>query len=431
MKIFIGPVAVGNYYTQLAKGLAEVGEDVTLLYRYENKYGAGRMTTSVIEKTLQFLARLRTDTPRNALFRKPLWAIAHEVFRIFVFLRFAATCKVFIFGFGRSFLPGCRDLMFLRMLGKKIFFVFNGSDVRPFFADAVIAGDKDQDIQGLVKADRRKLARLQRIERFADAIVNWPPMSMFATKRFLHGSRVGFLNVADEERGLSVPKNKVRKSNAVRILHCPSNPRVKGTMQIRKFIQRISMKHSIDWIEITDATNEEVLDEIERCDFVVDQLFSDTPMAGFALEAAWFGKPAVVGGYWADCICNDLLPDQVPPSVFVHPDQVETGIEKLVVDTEFRLSLGEKAQNFVRKNWNKQSVARNWQLIFRGEIPDDWWRDPVNDYVRGCGVHEDRIRDTVCDVVRNCGPLGLGLDHKPLLRDNVLEFAKITSSSPL
>ena len=429
MNIFIGPVAVGNYYTQLAKGLAEAGENVTLFYRYENKYGAEGMVASVMEKILQFLARLRSGTPRNAYLRKSFWAIAHEVFRCFVFLRFAITCKVFIFGFGRSFLPGCRDLKLLRMLGKKMFFVFNGSDVRPFFADAVIADDRDLDIDGLVKADRRKLARLCRIERYADVIVNWPPMSMFASKRFLHGSRVGFLNVADEGRGVSVPKNKVKKSNVVRILHCPSNPWVKGTMQIREFIKRISLKHPIDWIEITDASNEEVLDEIERCDFVVDQLFSDTPMAGFALEAAWFGKPSVVGGYWSDRISKDLLPDQVPPSIFVHPDKVESGIEKLIVDTEFRLSLGEKAQNFVRKNWNRKSVAQNWQLIFRGETPDDWWREPVNDYILGCGVHEDRIRDTVRDVVRSYGAAGLGLDHKPLLRDNILESVEITSSN--
>ena len=148
-------------------------------------------------------------------------------------------------------------------------------------------------------------------------------------------------------------------------------------------------------------------------------------MAGFALEAAWFGKPSVVAGYWADRICEDLLPEHMPPSVFVHPDRLEWGVERLVVDTEFRLSLGEKARKFVSKNWNRKTVARNWQLIFRGEIPDDWWREPVQDYVLGCGVHEDKTRSIVRKVFHSHGSAGLNLDHKPLLRDNVLKFAGV------
>jgi glycosyltransferase involved in cell wall biosynthesis len=428
LKIFIGPVAVGNYYTQLALGLSEMGEDVTLFYRSENKYGAKRTGPVGIEKTLQFLASLRSNTPRKAYLRKPFFAILHEVFRAFVFLRFAITCKVFIFGFGRSFLSGGWDLWLLRMLGKKIFVVFNGSDIRPCFADAVIAGDKAPDIDALVKNDRRKLARLRRIEKYADAIVNWPPMSMFMSKRFLHGLRIGFLNVADEERGPRLQHNEVKESGAVRILHCPSNPWVKGTDEIRKFIQSLSRKYPIDWVEVTDASNEEVLDEIEKCDFVVDQLFSDTPMAGFALEAAWFGKPAVVGGYWADRLSEDLLEDQIPPVLYVHPDKVESAIKKLIADAAFRLRLGEQAQIFVRKKWNRKRVAENWQSIFRGQIPDEWWREPLNDYCHGCGVHETKIRDTVRGIVSHTGNVGLCMDHKPLLRDNILKFAGILKS---
>ena len=40
-----------------------------------------------------------------------------------------------------------------------------------------------------------------------------------------------------------------------------------------------------------------ILAELARCDFVIDQLYSDYPLPGLATEAAWFGKPTVVGGY--------------------------------------------------------------------------------------------------------------------------------------
>ena len=46
--------------------------------------------------------------------------------------------------------------------------------------------------------------------------------------------------------------------------------------------------------------NSVVLEQLARCDFIIDQLYADFPMPGFATEAAWFGKPAVTAGYALD-----------------------------------------------------------------------------------------------------------------------------------
>ena len=43
-----------------------------------------------------------------------------------------------------------------------------------------------------------------------------------------------------------------------------------------------------------------VLEKMAMSDIVVDQVYCDTPMAGFATEAAINGVPVVVGGYYAD-----------------------------------------------------------------------------------------------------------------------------------
>src|SRR3990170_1211052 len=66
-------------------------------------------------------------------------------------------------------------------------------------------------------------------------------------------------------------------------------------LPILKFIKKMQLKgHSIELIEIIRKTNAEVLDELSRCDFIIDELYSDAAMAGFATEAAFFGKPAIV-----------------------------------------------------------------------------------------------------------------------------------------
>jgi len=76
--------------------------------------------------------------------------------------------------------------------------------------------------------------------------------------------------------------------------------------------------------------NHAVLEELGKCDFVIDQAFADYGMAGFATEAAWFGKTAVVGGYQSE-LWQSWLTDQDNRSgtrqqVYDHWE-AETGLE--------------------------------------------------------------------------------------------------------
>ena len=90
----------------------------------------------------------------------------------------------------------------------------------------------------------------------------------------------------------------LNEQRLIRILHSPSSPEVKGTYLIRQAINALKAKgYPIDYVEIMGKPNTVVIAELEKCDFIVDQLYSDTPMSGFATEAAFFGKTAVVGGY--------------------------------------------------------------------------------------------------------------------------------------
>ena len=66
--------------------------------------------------------------------------------------------------------------------------------------------------------------------------------------------------------------------------------------------------------------------------FEIDQVYCDTPMAGFATEAAWFGKPAVVGGYGFDYLKTYVPEGMWPPSKTCHPDKIENAIESLIVN---------------------------------------------------------------------------------------------------
>ena len=102
--------------------------------------------------------------------------------------------------------------------------------------------------------------------------------------------------------------------------------------------------HNIELHKIEGRAFDDVIKLIKRCDFVVDQVYSDTPLAGFATEAAWFGKPALVCGYGLQSIKKHFPPKMFPPSYTCHPKFLEDGLRVLVSDRLIREKLGKDAQ---------------------------------------------------------------------------------------
>ena len=132
--------------------------------------------------------------------------------------------------------------------------------------------------------------------------------------------------------------------------------------------------YPIDFVIIQGKTHSEVIYEIEHCDFIVDQAYSDTPLAGFATEAAWFGKPAVVGGYGINFLKNYIPKDMWPPSKICQPQDIEQAIESLIINIEARCSLGKKAYDFVRNDnfWVNLGGGN-----FRNQIEQDIDEDEI------------------------------------------------------
>jgi hypothetical protein len=181
----------------------------------------------------------------------------------------------------------------------------------------------------------------------------------------------------------------------------------------------------IEFVEITGQPNAVVLRELEKCDFVVDQVYSDIPMASFATEAAFYGKPAVVGGYGWNPLRRSMPPESFPPIHACEPEKIESAIERLVGDVEYRLDLGRRARAFVIGNWNAKTVAAKYLQLIDGEIPPEWRADPHGlRHLLGGGLPKDIVRAMVAGVVAHGGPSALQLDDKPELRDAFLRFAE-------
>jgi glycosyltransferase involved in cell wall biosynthesis len=362
-------------------------------------------------------------TPASRTPARLFWKAVRRVLLLPAFVWAVCTCDVFVLGYGSTF--GLYwDLPILRLLRKKIIYVFHGSDSRPAYLDGhLMAPDRGLTISQCIRLARKQKRTVRAIERYADTIISHPLSSHFHERPIVNLLSLGIPHEIAQE---AVVAPREGRESQVRVLHSPSHPAAKGTDTIVEMVQGLRERQSpIEFIMITNQPNAVVLQALRECDFVVDQLYSDTPMAGFASEAAFLGRPAVVGGYATHELARLLPADSIPPVCYTHPDAANDAIERLVRDSTYRLQLGASAQKFVRSYWAPRRVAERYLQIIHGPIPAAWLCDPREiRYTHGVGMPAARARDLIGAVLRAGGRAALQLGDKPALEQLVIDFAQ-------
>jgi hypothetical protein len=349
---------------------------------------------------------------------------------------------VFVFGYGTSLLPKNIDLPLLRFLGKTVISnLGHGSEARPPYIDGTyqsMDGTQQPSSEKLFDASKQIARKVQTVQRWSRLTIGTPyNFSQFSQRPFINLFAIGLPFAGDSEArstGKSSQINSVSESDhrPVRILHCPSHPAVKGSSYIEQAIQSLRSKgYSIDFIRLQGKPHREVIAQIQHCDFVVDQVYSDTPLASFALEAAWFGKPSVVGGYRLEELKAFFPEGMWPPSKICHPDGLETAIEDLIVNRHARLQLGQEAMRFAREKWCAQEVAKRFLRLIEGDIPTDWWVDPHHVvYLEGVGQSIDQSQKNIRLLIEKFGIGSLQLSQKSALENTFKTFAYEKSTEP-
>jgi hypothetical protein len=147
-------------------------------------------------------------------------------------------------------------------------------------------------------------------------------------------------------------------------------------------------------------------------------------MAGFVVEAAHHGTPAVISGYAAAEEYGHCFSANPPPTTFVHPDDLETAVRKLVADPQLRRELGRRAFDFVRSRWTPADVAGRYLELLEGRVDPALLVEPgMPIYVQGAGLAESRGREAVRAIVREKGAKALHLGHNAELESAFLAFA--------
>ncbi len=423
-----------------------IASELVLECQHSFNYAAHEASSPLVRAWKWAGTRLR-EIPMRQLPLKLLAYVWHLALGWSVLCWALFRYDAFVFLYGRTLTNTRLELWVMRALRKPVVVIFLGSDARPSYINGAWPTSTAAALHRDVRRQKRKLRWL---ERLATACVNAPGTAHFHERPVINWFALGFprsvaamVPVASEERrpnesastimadpGALVDVNRLGTA-PVRILHSPSKPTVKGTSRILAAVQRLQRRgFDLEFVTLQGLENDAVLAALRRCDLLVDQLYSDTPMAGLATEAALLGKPTLVGGYFARDMPQALAGMPVPPTRFVEPECFEQALEELVMSAAARVALADVALDFVQTEWSCQQVASKLLRILRGETPASWWFDPAGvSYLAGCGMSEDAARERVRQLIAHAGIGALQLADKPKLEQAFANWARVRTGS--
>jgi hypothetical protein len=413
--ILVGMGETAGYCGQLVAGFRELGLRADHL-----DLGPDRHAYSASPRPLRArLARWREGRRRAGPGPRVAWTILHRLTMVALLLHALVRYDAFVLRAGDSFL-GLRDLPLLRRLGKHVVVVFFGSDSRPSYLNGVeVESGRTGSAAAAETGAKRRV--VERIERHASTVVCHVMSAQLHRRPAVAFLELGIPRAIDP----APPPPETRAAGPLRVLHAPSTRHGKGTDVVREAVAAARRNGAdVELVVVTGRPNREVLEAIAACDFVVDQVYSDTPMGGFAAEAAARGRPAVVGGYGWEELRRVTSASALPPSHLCHPDELAEGIARLATDHRYRQDLGDRARRFVETRWSPAAVARRFVALMTGEAPEEWTFDPASiDHVHGVGMSEPAVIDSIRAVLEAEGTPGLHVEDKPDLERRLAGLA--------
>jgi glycosyltransferase involved in cell wall biosynthesis len=221
-----------------------------------------------------------------------------------------------------SVLPFGWDLALWKMLKKKIIFHYHGDDIRnkgegilsKYFADSVLVSTPDLLAWS---------ARAKWIQNPVDL------------------KKYRYVGTEDHE-------------GKIRILHAPSDPRVKGTEYVVKAVEDLKREgYEIELDLVRNLPHQEALEHYRQADIVIDQLLVGW-YGVFAIECMALGKPVCV--YIQESL-KCYLPTTLPLVATSHSNLKED-LRKLIKDSALRKQIGKTARLFVEQEHDADKIAK-------------------------------------------------------------------------
>ena len=406
--VFVGPIEIAGFGTSLVAGLRQIGIRSEAIDVSGNRFRyVERLGDKGFAKWINTVAHGLGSTKAG---HWVLWKLGFNwMLRGIVLLRALFLFDVFVFVYGRTLLPGLLDLWLLKLLKKKTVFVFLGSDSRPLILNGAYLSTIDwlqtpEARRKLLKRQIKMSACLLRIDRLADIVIDSPLSGHSHSRWCANWFKFGC------PYAVPVTTEPFPEMDILRILHAPSKAAYKGTQLIREAVQRAQAAGiPIYFEELSNQPNHEVIEAIKRCHLVIDELYSDTGLAGFGVEAASQGKIVVVGGEQWDQVDAWMGESPSFPSVRVRADQIEETLHKLWDDRANLPRLASAHHKFMLENWDAQVVAARLVSWVTNGVPEAARFLPSElDSLKGMGAPANVIEAALRAMLESVPPSCLG-----------------------
>ncbi len=428
LTIFIGLREISGYYTNLSRGLRDLGYRVIFvgggLHPFRYGSDAERAALPLIPRIYENLLMARRDAKKLRSIQLPLLNILIEIQQMIMFIWSLFTCHVYIFGFAHTFIKGGHDLAILKWLSKRVIVnMGHGSEGRPPYLNGSLRRSDGSwgKLARLRKQTKSIARRAKRIERYASLVVASPYTSQFLTLPAIDFFAIG--QPVKPPTSSTGPNRK--QGDSIKIFHAPSKPIAKGSIEIKQIITVLETEGlDIEFVEVTKRPNAEVLARLQQCDLVVDQLYSDSTMTGIAYEAAELAKPTIVSGYGLHDVAVHSSAMAAPPTIKCTPETFENTLRFYIENQSARIIAGQKAQDFVRSHWSQESVAAKYKRLISFSIEPEWIFNPLDiQYIFGCAIKTSDLQNILDQYISKFSAVGLELGHRPDLEEKLLQMA--------
>ena len=362
MRILVGLADVANVASTYAKGFRALGhETFTVVWRKSYFYPDAEYDV-VINK--------HSSNGQTERSRSTKWAVWSSAGLGILQIPHALTCDLFVL-FGYSILPHHLYSPILKLLGKRIVFVFWGSDIRhwyPLQQEMRILG-VDAEIQPFIDYIRDhpassfhdKLRAVRNAERHADLILSQPGYGQLQARPYMRAN----IPLDLSRFRFSVPDREVPL-----VLHAPSVPGVKGTEFVMAAVEQLKREGvSFEFRLIQKMPNAQLRELLTEADIVVDELFSET-VGALSAESMATGNAVLVR----------YMPEyaRVPPgcpAVNVTKDSLCDRLREVILNRDLRHNLAYAGRPYVEANNDHVRITR--QILDCLEAGDDCHHDFV------------------------------------------------------
>lgn len=437
-KVFVGPCEIAGQYRNITLLMNQSGIDCEYYTFYQNKFQYGG---DIGRSKLPSMMRALNQKSKNKfILLRLLYIVFFEALRVIFFLRALIKYDYFYFGFGLSLLRYNLDLPILSFLNKRVVMnMAHGSDMCPDYIDGALMDEQHQmpSIEDTVISTRHKRLKVRYIEKWSSCVIGSPLSSSFlAGIPFVDIIKLGRVcqaqfnpKVACEDTIKHRSTNKLSsRTNPFRIVHIPSHAPGKGSNAIRDVVMHLKLRiENIDYVELKDLSNDEVLVELGKADLLIDQMYSDLPLSGLGMESLVLGTPVLVSGYGLKHMQTLYSENIFPPSLCCEPEELLDFLGQ-IIEPDFVILNKYKAKmiRFFEDAWSLDSIAARYKSLILGlGSPKCLFHDPRTfTYLHGYGLSEPKIKSQIVEIIDHFGVEGLSLSHRTDLINSFLKLTK-------